>query len=70
MIAIIRLPSFLFLDDFEGNANISVAIKSGSTASALLHIHCVNNNLSTVRASTLPACIQISSSVVHISIEP
>ena len=22
---------FLFLDDFEGNANISVAIKSGST---------------------------------------
>ena len=30
-IAIIRLLSFLFLDDFEGNANISVAIKSGST---------------------------------------
>ena len=28
-IAIIVL--FLFLDDFEGNANISVAIKSGST---------------------------------------
>ena len=25
------LLSFLFLDDFEGNANISVAIKSGST---------------------------------------
>ena len=23
--------SFLFLDDFEGNANISVSIKSGST---------------------------------------
>ena len=30
-IAIVRLISFLFLDDFEGNANISVAIKSGST---------------------------------------
>ena len=25
------LPSFLFLDGFEGNANIFVAIKSGST---------------------------------------
>ena len=25
------LLSFLILDDFEGNANISVAIKSGST---------------------------------------
>ena len=31
-IAIIRLLSFLFLDDFEGNANISVTIKSSSTA--------------------------------------
>ena len=30
-IAIVRSLSFLFLDDFEGNANISVAIKSGST---------------------------------------
>ena len=30
-IAIIRLLSFLFLDDFEGNANTSVTIKSGST---------------------------------------
>ena len=30
-IAIARSLSFLFLDDFEGNANISVAIKSGST---------------------------------------
>ena len=29
------LPSFLFLDDFEGNINISVAIKSGSTVSHL-----------------------------------
>ena len=29
-IAIIRSLSFLFLDDFEGNANISDAIKSGS----------------------------------------
>ena len=29
-IAIIRSLSFLFLDDFEGKANISVAIKSGS----------------------------------------
>ena len=30
-IAIVRSISFLFLDDYEGNANISVAIKSGST---------------------------------------
>ena len=30
-ITIVKLLSFLFLDDFEGNANISVAIKSGST---------------------------------------
>ena len=30
-IAIVRSLSFLFLDDFEGNANISAAIKSGST---------------------------------------
>ena len=28
-IAIIRSLSFLFLDDFKGNTNISVAIKSG-----------------------------------------
>ena len=28
---IVRPLSFLFLDDFEGNANISAAIKSGST---------------------------------------
>ena len=28
-IAIVRSLSFLFLDDFEGNADISVAIKSG-----------------------------------------
>ena len=34
-IAIVRSLSFIFLDDFEGNANISVAIKSGSTV-----IHC------------------------------
>ena len=32
-IAVVRAPSFLFLDDFDGNANISVAIKSGSTVS-------------------------------------
>ena len=30
-IAIIRSLPFLFLDDFEGNVNISVTIKSGST---------------------------------------
>ena len=30
-IAIVRSLSFLFLDHFKGNANISVAIKSGST---------------------------------------
>ena len=29
-IAIVRLLSILFLDGFEGNANISVAIKFGS----------------------------------------
>ena len=33
--AIIRSLSFLFLDDFEGNANISVAIESGSTVIAI-----------------------------------
>ena len=32
-IAIVRSLSFLFLDDFEGSANIFVAIKSGSTLS-------------------------------------
>ena len=32
-ISIIRLLSFLFLDEFEGNGSISVAIKSGSTVS-------------------------------------
>ena len=30
-IAIIRSLSFLFLEDFEGNTNISVPIKSSST---------------------------------------
>ena len=30
-IAIVRSLSFLFIDDFEENANISVAIKSGFT---------------------------------------
>ena len=30
-VAIIRLLSFLFLDNFEGNANTSVAIKSSFT---------------------------------------
>ena len=30
-IAIIRWLSFLLIDDFEGNTEISVAIKSGST---------------------------------------
>ena len=30
-IIIVRALSFLFLDNFEGSANISVAIKSGST---------------------------------------
>ena len=31
-IAIVRSQSFLFFDDFEENTNISVAIKSSSTA--------------------------------------
>ena len=35
-IFIVRSLSFLFLDDFEGNANISVAIKFGSTVLALV----------------------------------
>ena len=34
-IAIVRLLQFSFLDDFEGNADISVAIKSGSTVIAI-----------------------------------
>ena len=37
--SIIRSPSFLFLDDFNRNANISVAIKSGSTV-----LQCLENN--------------------------
>ena len=36
-IAIIRSLSLLFLDDFEGNTNISVAIKSGSTVTLYMH---------------------------------
>ena len=38
-IAINRSLSLLFLDDFEGNANISVAIKSGSTVIAIATGH-------------------------------
>ena len=34
VITTFRLLSFLFFDDFEGNANIQVAIKSGSTVFA------------------------------------
>ena len=34
-IAIIQSLSYLFIDDFEENANISVAIESGSTVSML-----------------------------------
>ena len=36
-IAAVSLLSFLFIDDFERNANISVAIKSGST---VCHVFC------------------------------
>ena len=36
-IAIVRSLSFLFLDDFEGNANISVAIKSLSAVSNIFN---------------------------------
>ena len=36
-IVIIRSLSFLVRDDFEGNANISVTIKSGSTVSGGPH---------------------------------
>ena len=32
--------SFLFLDDFEGNAKISVAIKSGSRVNTLSNYTC------------------------------
>ena len=35
-IAIVTSLSLLFIDDFEENANISVAIKSGSTVVGLL----------------------------------
>ena len=35
VIATVRLVSFLFLDDFEGNDNIFAAINSGSTVSIL-----------------------------------
>ena len=38
-IAIVRFISFLFLDDFVENADISVAIKSGSTVT-LNTMHC------------------------------
>ena len=34
-IAIVRSLSFLFLDDFEGNTNISVAIEFNSTVRVL-----------------------------------
>ena len=37
-IAIIRLLSFLFPDAFEGNANISVTIKCGSTVCSALQL--------------------------------
>ena len=40
-IAIIRSRSFLFLDDFEGSDNISVAIKSSSTVSEIFMFHSV-----------------------------
>ena len=36
-IAIVRSLSFLFLGDFEGNTNISVAIKSGSKVCKIVH---------------------------------
>ena len=36
VIAIVRSLSFLFLDDFEGNAKVSVPIKSGSTVVELI----------------------------------
>ena len=39
-IAIVRSSSFVLLDDFEGNANISVAIKSGSTVVAMRLVQC------------------------------
>ena len=41
-IAMVGLLSFLFLDDFEGNANFSVANKSCSTI-ASLHNNCESN---------------------------
>ena len=36
-ITVVRSLSFSFLDDFEGNANISVTIKSGSTVYLQAH---------------------------------
>ena len=56
-IAITRSLSFLFLDGFEGNANISVAIKSCSTVfefSAALY-HLVSLTKTSLFSSKLPA---------------
>ena len=52
-ITIIRSLPFLFPDDFEGNANISVAIKSGSTVSTVKRnlcaiLHFLRNDLQTL----------------------
>ena len=40
-IAIVRWLSFLFLDDFEGHADVSVAIKSDSTVTITPAQFCV-----------------------------
>ena len=38
-IAVVRSLSFLFLDDFERNANIFLAVKSGSTLDLMHSVH-------------------------------
>ena len=53
---LIATLSFLFLDDFEGNANTSVAIKSGSTVCRTVRfIHIVHySSISSCSVQSLP----------------
>ena len=53
-IAIISSLSFLFLDDFEGNANISVAIKSGSTVFSQVQKENMTVKVKEIRRRQLP----------------
>ena len=53
--------SLLFLDDFEGNANISVAIKSGSTVIKFWKRHLYGEVLFIVLTTTFSATLSQSS---------